>query len=55
MTARTRTQELARLREAALDEGLPILERARAVIDRMQLVDDILSETLEAETEVTSE
>jgi len=45
----TRTQELSRLREVALDEGLPILERARAVIDRMQIVDDILSESLSEE------
>jgi len=45
----TRTQELARLRDVALDEGLPILERARAVIDRMRIVDDILSESLSEE------
>lgn len=41
-----RTRELARLRDMALDEGIPLVERARAVIERMHLVDDILSETI---------
>ena len=42
-----RAGELARLKEVALDDGAPILERADAVMDRMRLVDDILGETLE--------
>lgn len=46
MAHESRTQELARLRDVALDEGLPILDRARAVIERMQIVDDILTEAI---------
>jgi hypothetical protein len=41
-----RPEELARLRTRALDEGVPLVDRARAVIERMRLVDDILSERI---------
>ena len=44
---RGRQQELTRLREVALDEGLPLVERGRAVVERMWLIDDILSEQLD--------
>lgn len=43
---RSRQRQLAALRTAALDEGLPLLVRARALIERMHLVDDILSEEI---------
>lgn len=42
-----RQQELTRLREVALDEGLPLVERGRAMVERMWLIDDILSEQLD--------
>lgn len=45
--ARGRQQELTRLREVALDEGLPLVERGRATVERMWLIDDILSEQLD--------
>ena len=44
---RGRQQELTRLREVALNEGLPLVERGRAVVERMWLIDDILSEQLD--------
>lgn len=44
---RWRQQELTRLREVALNEGLPLVERGRAVVERMWLIDDILSEQLD--------
>lgn len=42
----TRMEELTRLRSMALNEGLPLVDRARAVVDRLWLIDDILSEEL---------
>lgn len=43
----TRQEEMTRLRQLALNEGVPLVERARAVVDRLWLIDDILSEELD--------
>jgi hypothetical protein len=42
----SRAEELTRLRQMALNEGLPLVDRARAVVDRLWLIDDLLSEEL---------
>ena len=43
---RARRVEMDRLRTKALDESVSLYERARAVGDRLHLVDEVLSEQL---------
>ena len=43
---RARRVEMDRLRTKALDESVSLYERARAVVDRLHLVDEVLSEQL---------
>jgi len=46
MSGATRDRRLRELRAAALDEGLDLVLRVQAEVERMQLVDEILEERL---------
>lgn len=45
-TAADRARRLNELRDLAINEGLPLVERIRAELERMAIVDEILEEHL---------
>lgn len=46
-----RNDELARLRSLAMDDSALLMDRVGAMMDRMHLVDDILTESIREETQ----